>query len=155
MNIETIGVISDTHGLVRPEVIAAFKGVGLIIHAGDIGEAAVLNTLGAIAPVIAVRGNNDRGAWAGPLPESEVVEIKKLRFYLLHDLKELDLDPVAAGFKGVISGHSHRPLIQDREGILFINPASAGPRRFRLPVSGGFIRIQGSELNAEVKILIG
>jgi putative phosphoesterase len=154
MDIETIGVISDTHSLVRPEVITAFSGVGLIIHAGDIGDADVLEQLGAVAPVIAVRGNNDRGDWARHLPETEAVEIMGRRFYLLHDLRELGLDPAAAGFRGVISGHSHRPLIEEKSGVLFINPGSAGPKRFKLPVSIGFIRIDGTDLRAEIKPLL-
>lgn len=154
MEREIIGLISDTHGLLRPEAIAAFKGAGLILHAGDIGGAEILQGLGGIAPVIAVRGNNDRGAWAGRLPETRIVEVKGRRFYLLHDLKALDLDPAVAGFAGVISGHSHRPLIEKRGGVLFFNPGSAGPRRFKLPVSVGFISIRGADLNAEVKTIL-
>ncbi len=151
---EKIGMISDTHGLVRPEVIAAFEGVGLIIHAGDIGGPEVLEALRAVAPVVAVRGNNDKGDWARTLPETEVAEVSGSRFYLLHDRNELALNPAAAGFKAVISGHSHRPSIETKEGVLFINPGSAGPRRFKLPVSIALIRIQGTDLKAEIRTLL-
>jgi putative phosphoesterase len=130
-----VGVISDTHGLVRPGAVEALAGADLIVHAGDIGSAEVLDRLQAIAPVVAVRGNNDRGAWAASLPETEVVEVGPLSLYVLHDLGTLDLDPAAARFHAVISGHSHRPLIDWRDGVLFLNPGSAGPRRFRLPVA--------------------
>jgi putative phosphoesterase len=150
---DLIGVISDTHGLVRPEVIPAFKEVGLIIHAGDIGGPEVLARLQAIAPVVAVRGNNDQGDWARLLPETEVIDLNGMRFYLLHNLKELNLNPAAAGFQAVISGHSHRPLVEIREGVLFINPGSAGPRRFKLPVSVAYLTIQGTGLKAAVKRL--
>lgn len=148
-----IGVISDTHGLVRPEAIAAFKGVDLIIHAGDIGGPDVLEALRVLSPVVAVRGNNDKGEWAASLADTEVVDVRGTLFYLLHHLNELDLTPAAAGFKGVISGHSHRPLVEKREGVLFINPGSAGPRRFKLPVSVGFIRMNDTGFTAEVKEL--
>lgn len=158
MNIETIGVISDTHGLVRPEVIDAFKGVGAILHAGDIGGPEVLEALREIAPVSAVRGNNDQGEWAGDLSEKEVLELAGIRLYLLHDLKSINPEEMrnvkAAKIRGIISGHSHRPLIEEKEGILFINPGSAGPRRFKLPISIGFIRIHGTDLKAEIKTLL-
>ncbi len=130
-----VGVISDTHGLVRPEALAALAGVDLIVHCGDVGGAAVLRALAAIAPVRAVRGNNDVGSWADELPNDDVVEVARRPLYLLHDLKELSLDPRARGFVAVLSGHSHRPRIEERDGVLFLNPGSAGPRRFKLPVS--------------------
>lgn len=149
-----IGAISDTHGLVRPEAIAALQGVDLILHAGDIGGPEVLEALRALSPVVAVRGNNDVGAWAAGLAGTEVVDMRGILFYLLHNLNEIDLTPSAAGFKGVISGHSHRPLIEKRDGVFFINPGSAGPRRFNLPVSIAYIRIQGGGFNAEIKTLL-
>jgi uncharacterized protein len=145
-----IGVISDTHGLVRPEAVKALQGVELIIHAGDIGKPEVLEALGAIAPVVAVRGNNDTGDWAHALPETEVVEIGHVALYVLHDVHELDLDPVAAGFKAVISGHSHQPAMAKRNSVLFLNPGSAGPRRFKLPVSLAHLSIQGDALDAQL-----
>jgi len=130
-----IGVIADTHGLIWPEVLAAFKGVDLILHAGDIGGPQVLAALTEIAPLAAVRGNCDRGDWAESLPRTEVAEVGAFLFYLLHDLNDLDLDPAAAGFAAVISGHSHRPVVERRDGVLYLNPGSAGPRRFKLPVT--------------------
>ena len=145
-----LGVISDTHGLVRPEAVKALEGVDLIIHAGDIGTPEVLEALRAIAPVIAVRGNNDTGDWARALPETEVVEVGRVALYVLHDVHELDLDPAAAGFHAVISGHSHRPAIDRRQGVLFLNPGSAGPRRFTLPVSLAHLRIREAALDAQV-----
>lgn len=141
-----IGVISDTHGLIRPEALAALKGSELIIHAGDIGGPRILEALGAIAPVVAVRGNMDGGGWAEALPKTEVVEFGETIIHVIHDLGEMDLDPLAAGFSAVICGHSHRPSIQSRNGILIINPGSAGPRRFELPVSVALIRITGNTL---------
>lgn len=149
-----IGVISDTHGLMRPEVAGAFNAVDLIIHAGDIGAAAVIDQLESMAPVVAVRGNNDKERWAKTIPETEVVEIGKLRIYILHDLKEIPLNPSDHHFHVVISGHSHRPLIERREGVLFMNPGSAGPRRFKLPVTVGRLRIEGPDANAEIVDLL-
>ena len=146
----TVGVISDTHGLLRPEAVAALQGSDLIIHAGDIGNPDVLKTLETIAPVIAVRGNNDKGAWAESLPEFEVVQVGSVYIYILHDAKELDLDPTAAGFGVVISGHSHRPAVEERKGILFVNPGSAGPRRFTLPISVARLTVAGEAVEAEV-----
>jgi len=150
-----VGVISDTHGLLRPEALKALEGVDLIIHAGDIGKPEVLEVLQSVAPVVAVRGNMDKGAWARELPETEVVEIGGLLLYVLHDLNELDLDPVAASFGAVLSGHSHRPSVKEHRGILYLNPGSAGPRRFRLPVSLAHLRIQGGALVAEEITLEG
>ena len=130
-----IGVISDTHGLVRPEALRALAGADLIVHAGDVGGPEVLDALRAVAPLVAVRGNNDRGGWASALAETEVVESGGRSLYVLHDLKTLDLDPRAAGFDAVIAGHSHQPRIERRDGVLYVNPGSAGPRRFKLPIA--------------------
>ncbi len=145
-----IGIISDTHGLVRPEAIAALRGVDMILHAGDIGASQVLNTLNEIAPVVAVRGNNDKGDWAEALPDWEVVEIGSVSIYMLHDLKEIDISPSGAGFQVVVSGHSHKPSLEDRRGILYVNPGSAGPRRFSLPVSIAELRIVGGKVSADL-----
>jgi len=145
-----IGVISDTHGLVRPEAIAALRGCELILHAGDIGRPEVLDALRYIAPVVAIRGNVDKGAWAEPLPEREAVRIDGHCIYLLHNLKELDLNPVTAGFDVVVSGHSHQPRIEREEGVLYLNPGSAGPRRFKLPVSIGRLMLSDEELQGEI-----
>ena len=145
-----IGVISDTHGLVRPEALRALAGAELIVHAGDVGGPEVLDALRAVAPVVAVRGNNDRGPWAAALAETEVVETAGRSLYVLHDLKELDLDPRAAGFDAVIAGHSHQPRIDRRAGVLYLNPGSAGPRRFRLPIAVAWLAIEPTGLDAEI-----
>jgi putative phosphoesterase len=145
-----IGLVSDTHGLVRPSVVQALAGVELIVHAGDVGDAAVLERLGQIAPVVAIRGNNDRGAWAKPLRTTEVVEIGSAVVYVLHDLGELDLDPAAAGFHAVVSGHSHRPKVEWRESVLYVNPGSVGPRRFSLPIAFALLRVRGAKLEARI-----
>jgi putative phosphoesterase len=148
-----IGLISDTHDLVRPHVKRALAGVRHILHAGDICGGDVLAELVRIAPVTAVRGNNDRGAWANDLRETELVEIGGVSIYMLHDLADLAIDPRAAGVHAVISGHSHRPLIEERDGVLFVNPGSAGPRRFTLPISLGYIDIAGGKLSASLHTL--
>jgi uncharacterized protein len=145
-----VGVISDTHGLLRPEAVRALRGSDLIIHAGDVGRADVLEELRQVAPTFAVRGNNDTGAWAAQLPLSEVVEVGDLLFYVLHDLSELDLDPAAAGFAAVVSGHSHRPSIDVRHGVLYLNPGSAGPRRFTLPVALARVAVSERQLRPEI-----
>ena len=145
-----IGVISDTHGLVRPEAIEALRGVDLILHAGDVGSSEVLETLNGIAPVVAVRGNNDRGHWADDLPQWEVAEVGSISIYMIHDVKEIDLDPAAAGFQVVVSGHSHKPSVEEREGVLYVNPGSAGPRRFSLPVTIARLKVSGKAVSAEV-----
>lgn len=137
-----IGLISDTHGLLRPEALAFLQGSDHIVHAGDIGEPAILEELARLAPVTAVRGNNDTGAWASGIAASELVQVASSWLYVIHDLAELDLDPVAAGVQAVITGHSHKPAASRREGVLFVNPGSAGPRRFRLPISVGELRVQ-------------
>jgi uncharacterized protein len=152
--VHTLGVISDTHGLLRPEAVAALTGVERIVHAGDIGDPEILRELARLAPVSAVRGNNDRGGWAADIPETEVVEVGGVALYVLHDVHELDLDPRAAGFAAVIAGHSHQPRQEERDGVLYFNPGSAGPRRFRLPVSVGRLtvahgRVQGALVTLE------
>lgn len=148
-----LGVISDTHGELRPEATRALRGVDRIVHAGDVGSPEVLEGLAEIAPVVAVRGNVDRGAWAERLPETEVVEAGDALVYLLHDRKALDLDPAAAGFAAVVSGHSHQPGVEEREGVLYLNPGSAGPRRFRLPVALARLRVGGGRLEPEIQEL--
>jgi putative phosphoesterase len=145
-----IGLISDTHGLLRPEAIAALHGVDMIIHAGDVGRADILDELQRIAPTVAVRGNVDRGAWAASLPATQTVEVGGARIHVLHDVHALAIDPIAAGVQAVIFGHSHRPLVEERHGVLFVNPDAAGPRRFRLPVTVGRLIVAGSELHAEI-----
>ena len=150
MRPQTIGVISDTHGLVRPQAVEALRGSDLIVHAGDVGHPAVLEALRALAPLVAVRGNNDRGAWAESLSATEVVEVAGLSLYVLHDLAELDVDPKAAGFHAVIAGHSHQPKLERRGGVLYLNPGSAGPRRFRLPVALARVRVSAAGVDAEL-----
>jgi putative phosphoesterase len=151
--VHTVGVISDTHGLLRPEAVAALAGVERIVHAGDIGHPDVLTALERIAPVSAVRGNNDRDAWAADIPETEVVEIGGVSLYVLHDLHELDLDPRTAGFAAVIAGHSHQPRQEERDGVLYLNPGSAGPRRFKLPISLARLTVSGPRVRAELVTL--
>jgi hypothetical protein len=146
----TIGVISDTHGLLRPEAVATLLGVSHIIHAGDIGGLEVLEELRALAPVTAVRGNNDRGPWAETLPETALIELGGLSLYVLHDLGRLDLDPRAAGVSIVVSGHSHKPLHDIRDGVLFFNPGSAGPRRFKLPIAVGRLHLGAGGYSGEI-----
>lgn len=147
---ERIGVISDTHGLLRPEAVEALRGCDRIVHAGDVGDPAILGELGRVAPVVAVRGNVDRGGWADALPETEVVEAGSASLYVLHDLAALDLDPVAAGFAAVVSGHTHRPTSELRGDVLYLNPGSAGPRRFRLPITVARLTVSGGRLGAEI-----
>ena len=147
---KVIGVISDTHGLLRPEVAGAFEGVCLILHAGDIGTADVINELRSIAPVVAVRGNNDRGAWARAIPDTEVAQVGDVRIYLVHDIEDMDFNPEARRIQIVICGHSHKPSVEDRNGVLFVNPGSAGPRRFKLPTTVGRLTIHGSAMNGEI-----
>lgn len=148
-----IGLISDTHGLLRPEALAALLGCDFIIHAGDIGDESILTKLAAIAPVTAVRGNNDKGAWADSVPEFDVLRVGVVDIYALHDLAELDLDPAAAGFRVVVSGHSHVARIEERSGVLYVNPGSAGPRRFKLPVSVAELVVDKSALHARIVVL--
>jgi putative phosphoesterase len=149
----TVGVISDTHGLLRPQAIDALRGCDLIIHAGDVGKPGVIKALGGIAPTFAVRGNVDHGDWAAVLPPTVVVEVGELRLFVLHDIAELDLDPAAAGFAAVVFGHSHMPSIETHLGAVFLNPGSAGPRRFKLPVTLARLRVSGRKLNPEIVAL--
>ncbi len=145
-----IGVISDTHGLLRPQARQALAGSDLIIHAGDIGKPQVLEELGRIAPVRAVRGNNDRDEWATTIPERDIVEIGGARLYLLHNLKELEFDPASKGFSAVIAGHSHKPLLEKRGEVLYLNPGAAGPRRFKLPISLAVLLVEEGRLDAQL-----
>ncbi len=142
-----VGVIADTHGLMRQEAINALKGSDLILHAGDVGKPEVLVTLAQIAPVIAIRGNVDQGAWAESLPAQTTVEIKGVRLHLIHDLNDLAIDPIANGFSAIIAGHSHQPSLKIREGVHLINPGSAGPRRFRLPISIALLVVEDGSLH--------
>jgi uncharacterized protein len=144
----TAGVISDTHGLLRPEVVRAFQRVDLILHAGDIGNAEVLENLRTVAPVFAVRGNNDRETWAEDIPETRIVAIGDIRVYMVHDVKQIERSPT--GCHAVVAGHSHRPSIERRDGVLFLNPGSAGPRRFKLPICVARLTVQGNRLSAKL-----
>lgn len=145
-----IGVISDTHGLLRPGALAVLRGSERIIHAGDVGAPEILRELGAIAPVTAIRGNIDKGAWARRLPETDVVEVGGISIHVLHDLAQLDVKPEAAGFRVVIYGHSHVPKQETRGGVLYFNPGSAGPRRFKLPVTVGRLTLEAGTVRAEI-----
>jgi uncharacterized protein len=145
-----VGVISDTHGLLRPEAVAALGRSDLIIHAGDVGDGAILDRLAAIAPIFAVRGNIDTGAWAARLPPRAIVECGGRPVYVLHDIAELDLDPPSAGFAAVVYGHSHKPSIASRDGVLYLNPGSAGPRRFKLPVTVARVAISASGVHPQI-----
>ena len=141
-----IGLVSDTHGLLRPEALAWLRGCDHILHAGDIGDPAILDALRALAPLDAVRGNNDRGDWAAALPETLTLAIEGVRVHLLHDLAELAIDPAAQSVQVVVSGHSHKPLVQQRDGVVYVNPGSAGPRRFKLPIAAGELRVAGGRI---------
>ena len=145
-----LGVISDTHGLLRPEAVDALRGSDRILHAGDIGAPEILEALAKIAPVTAVRGNVDTASWARALPQTEVVEAGGVSIYILHDLGQLDLKPEAAGFRVVVYGHSHQPKMEEKNGVLYFNPGSAGPRRFRLPVSVGRLTIGAGKVRAQL-----
>jgi putative phosphoesterase len=148
-----IGVISDTHGLLRPEALEALRGSELIIHPGDVGDPAILDALKQVAPVRAIRGNVDVEEWARKLPETEIVEIGGVSLYVIHNVHDLDLSPQAAGFEAVISGHSHKPASEVRDGVLYFNPGSAGPRRFKLPISVGRLRIAEGKIEHEILVL--
>jgi hypothetical protein len=148
-----LGLISDTHDLLRPEALAFLAGSDRIVHGGDVCRPEVLEALAAIAPVVAVRGNNDRGAWAARLRESELVEVGGVWLYAIHDLAQLDIDPAAAGVAVVVSGHSHRPIVERRDGVLFVNPGSAGPRRFSLPISVGELTVVDGAVSARTVTL--
>jgi len=145
-----IGVISDTHGLLRPEALAALRGSDYIIHAGDIGDPDILKKLAEVAPVTAVRGNVDRETWARKIPATDVLEVGGVSMYVLHNLQDLDLKPEAAGFAVVVYGHSHVPKQETKNGVLYFNPGSAGPRRFRLPVTIGRLKVQGGRVSGEI-----
>jgi putative phosphoesterase len=145
-----VGLISDTHGLLRPEALSALAGCDFIVHAGDIGDPEILVALAALAPVTAVRGNNDRGAWADGLPESASLNIGAVGIHVLHDLAALAIVPVAAGVRVVVSGHSHRPSVVHRDGVLYVNPGSAGRHRFRLPVAVAELRVDGDTASARI-----
>jgi putative phosphoesterase len=153
--IHRIGVISDTHGLLRPEAVQALQGVAQILHAGDVGKPEILTALAGIAPVTAVRGNVDNGAWARDLPLTAVVQVGPVGIFMLHDLNELDIQPLAAGIQVVVSGHTHQPLIEQRRGVLYVNPGSAGPRRFRMPVTLALLEISAAEPRARLVPLEG
>jgi putative phosphoesterase len=145
-----IGLISDTHGLIRPQAIEALQGVELIIHAGDIGKPEVLSALKNVAPVAAIKGNIDSGDWAKLLPYTRLVKAGGMRLFIIHNVRELDCDPVARGFQIVVSGHSHKPAVSTRDGVLFVNPGSAGPRRFKLPIAVGRLFIEDNRATAEI-----
>jgi putative phosphoesterase len=145
-----VGLISDTHGLLRPQAVSFLHGCQHVIHGGDIGGQDVLDELRALAPVTAVRGNNDRDAWALAVPETELIQFGEVFVYVLHDLGQLDIDPQAAGVGVVVSGHSHRPLVEEREGVLYVNPGSAGPRRFKLPIAVAELVITGQSICARI-----
>jgi uncharacterized protein len=146
----TIGLISDTHGKLRESAVAALRGSDAIIHAGDVGDPAILAELARLAPVTAIRGNIDRGAWAASLHETAVLQLGDAAIFVIHNLAALEIDPASAGFHAVISGHSHQPAIRERDGVLYVNPGSAGPRRFTLPIACGRLRVAGGKLTAEL-----
>jgi putative phosphoesterase len=145
-----IGVISDTHGLLRPEALAALAGVEHIIHAGDVGNPEIIPRLAEIAPVTAIRGNVDTQPWARDLPAWEVVTLAGRTIFVIHDVGDLDLDPAAAGFDMVVSGHSHMPKVETRQGVVYLNPGSAGPRRFRLPVAMALVDLASDQIRPEL-----
>ena len=148
-----IGVVSDTHGLLRPEALDRLRGVDRIVHAGDIGSPEVLSALAAVAPVTAVRGNNDRDAWARDLPETVILEVGQVRLYVLHDVKTIAIDLRAEAIAAVVAGHSHKPALASRDGILFMNPGSIGPRRFTLPIAMGFLTVRGAGVRGRIVYL--
>ena len=145
-----IGLLSDTHGLLRPEAKAFLNGSDYIIHGGDIGDPKILEELALLAPVTAVRGNNDKGIWAGLLPVDDFLKVGEVFIYVLHDLAELKIEPAAEGVQIVITGHSHKPLVYERDGVLYVNPGSAGPRRFKLPITVAEVIVSGSLVSARI-----
>lgn len=149
-----IGLISDTHNLVRPEALLHLQGCETIIHAGDICDPAVLDALRQIAPVTAVRGNNDTGEWARAIPTHATLTVQQVKILVVHDQADLDVDPRREGIKVVVTGHSHKPLIDERDGVLYVNPGSAGPRRFKLPVSAGLLEVDGTRATASLHQLV-
>ena len=148
--VHIIGVISDTHGLLRPEAVAALRGSELIIHAGDVGKPEILDELATLSPVVQIRGNVDHGIWAQGLPQTRTVEIGGVRIFVIHNIDDLSIDAAVAGYAAVISGHSHRPSALQKNGVLFLNPGSAGPRRFNLPVSVALLRVLGKTVEAQM-----
>jgi uncharacterized protein len=150
-----IGVISDTHGLLRPEALVALGDSDRIIHAGDIGDPEILAALAGIAPLTAIRGNIDRQPWAGKIPATSVLEVENVSIYILHNLAELDLRPEAAGFAAVIHGHSHAPKQETKNGVMYFNPGSAGPKRFKLPVSVGRLLVERGAVRGEILRILG
>ena len=150
-----VGLISDTHGLLRPEAARFLQGCDRIIHGGDIGHSRILDELAALAPVTAVRGNNDHGAWAERIAQTELVQVGEVWIYVIHDLNQIDIDPVAAGVQVVVSGHSHQPSIEKRGSVMYINPGSAGPRRFRLPVAAAELIVTGRSVSPRAVELDG
>lgn len=150
-----VGLISDTHGLLRPEALDFLAGCDHIVHGGDIGNAAILERLAQIAPLTVVRGNNDRDSWARAIPVSATLRIGGVALHAIHDLKELDIDPVAAGVRIVVSGHSHKPACGERNGVLYINPGSAGRRRFSLPISAAELLIEDGAVRPRIVTLVG
>jgi uncharacterized protein len=145
-----IGLVSDTHGWVRPEALAALKGSEVIIHAGDIGKAEVLDSFGSIAPVIAIKGNNDRNLWAKKVPDGLNLEINGIKIHVIHNVKDLEAHPAHDGIRIIVSGHSHKPGVVERDGVLFINPGSAGPQRFKLPIAVAKLRIERGRVRGEI-----
>jgi putative phosphoesterase len=145
-----IGLISDTHGLLRPAALDRLRGCDRIVHGGDIGNAGILEQLAALAPLTAVRGNNDRDDWARDVPETALLQCGAVRIYVIHDLSELAIDAAGEGVRVVVSGHSHRPRVDERDGVLYVNPGSAGPRRFRLPIAVGELLVEGDRLEARI-----
>ncbi|QSL94293.1 metallophosphoesterase family protein [Ectopseudomonas toyotomiensis] len=145
-----IGLIADTHNLLRPEALAALQGVDHLIHAGDIGGPHILTELERVAPLSVVRGNNDQDSWADAIPERQTLRFGAIALHVLHDLKQLDIDPAAQGIDVVIAGHSHKPLHEERNGVLYLNPGSAGPRRFKLPIGVGILHIEDDQTRAEL-----
>jgi len=145
-----VGIISDTHGLLRPEALAVLAGVEHILHAGDVGDAAILNSLRKLAPVTAIRGNVDTSGVCAELPATEIVDLEGCLIYMVHAIDELDLSPAAAGVRMVVHGHSHKPSVEERSGVLYLNPGSAGPRRFSLPVTVARVRIEDGSPSAEI-----
>ena len=149
-----IGLISDTHGLLRPEALDFLAGCDHIVHGGDIGNADILTRLADIAPLTVVRGNNDRDAWTRAIPVTATLDVGKVALYAIHDLKELDIDPAAAGVRIVVSGHSHRPSSVERNGVLYVNPGSAGRRRFSLPISAAELIVEGERVRPRIVTLV-
>ncbi|KLN55568.1 metallophosphoesterase family protein [Variovorax paradoxus] len=145
-----VGLISDTHGLLRPQAVAALQGSDLIVHGGDIGDAGILEALAAIAPLTVVRGNNDREPWAGHIEETAFLKVGGVLVHAIHDLSQLASDPAGAGVRVVVSGHSHKPKIEERGGVLYVNPGSAGPRRFKLPIAVAELIVDGNAVTARI-----